>query len=225
MHKIASNGNFMVEANDMGAVRCLAGKVPFVAGPHLNIYNLPTLQWMASLGASRWVMPLEMKRADLALLQGGRPAGLQTEVFAYGRMPLAYSARCFTARHSNLPKDDCGFGCIAHPDGLMLNTREHEEFLVLNGTQTQSARVYNLVDALDDMRALGVDVVRLSPQSQHMAEVIAVFHAARTQTLTPQEALARLQPLMPDEGCNGYWHGRPGLEQAAQARPEPLVQA
>ena len=225
MHKIASNGNFLVEANDMGAVRCLAGKAPFVAGPHLNVYNLPTLQWMASLGASRWVMPLEMKRADLAVLQQGRPADLQTEVFAYGRMPLAYSARCFTARHRNLPKDDCRFSCIDHPDGLMLNTREHEEFLVLNGTQTQSARVYNLVDALDDMRALGVDVVRLSPQAQHTTEVIEVFHAARTQTLAPQEALARLQPLMPDQGCNGYWHGRPGLEQTVQAEPGSVVQA
>ena len=224
MHKIAVNGKFAVEANDMGAVRCLAGKVPFVAGPHLNLYNLPTLQWMASLGASRWVMPLEMKRSDLAVLQQGRPEGLQTEVFGYGRMPLAYSARCFTARHRNLPKDDCRFSCIDHPDGLMLQTREHEEFLILNGTQTQSARVYNLVDELDDMRSLGVDVIRLSPQSQHMSEVIALFHAARTQALTPQQALAQLRPLMPDEGCNGYWHGRPGQEQNA-APAERVAQA
>jgi len=217
MHKIADNGEFAVEANDMGAVQRLAGKLPFVAGPHLNLYNLPTLQWMASLGASRWVMPLEMKQDDLALLQQGRPSGLQTEVFAYGRLPLAYSARCFTARHNNLPKDDCRFSCLQHPDGLLLKTRESEEFLVLNGTQTQSARVYNLVDALDDMQALGVDVVRLSPQPQHMAEVVAVFDAARTQGLAPQEALARLQPLMPAQGCNGYWHGRPGLEQVSLA--------
>ena len=217
MHKIAANGDFLVEANDMGAVQRLAGKLPFVAGPHLNIYNLPSLQWMASLGASRWVMPLEMKKDDLAVLQQGRPDGLQTEVFAYGRMPLAYSARCFTARHRNLPKDDCRFSCLEHPDGLLLNTREREEFLVLNGTQTQSSRVYNLVDTLDDMRALGVDVVRLSPQAQHTADVIALFDAARAQALAPQEALARMQPLMPEQGCNGYWHGRPGLEQATPA--------
>ncbi|WP_066708541.1 U32 family peptidase [Curvibacter delicatus] len=217
MHKIADNGEFAVEANDMGAVQRLAGKLPFVAGPHLNLYNLPTLQWMASLGASRWVMPLEMKQDDLALLQQGRPSGLQTEVFAYGRLPLAYSARCFTARHNNLPKDDCRFSCLQHPDGLLLKTRESEEFLVLNGTQTQSARVYNLVDALDDMQALGVDVIRLSPQPQHMAEVVAVFDAARTQGLALQAALARLQPLMPAQGCNGYWHGRPGLEQVSLA--------
>ncbi|NML86205.1 U32 family peptidase [Polaromonas sp.] len=216
MHKIAENGNFGVEANDMGAVQRLAGKHPFVAGPHLNLYNLPSLQWMASLGARRWVMPLEMKRSDLTVLQQDRPEGLQTEVFAYGRMPLAYSARCFTARQRNLPKDDCRFSCLEHPDGLLLKTRESEEFLVLNGTQTQSSRVYNLVDTLDDIRSMGVDVVRLSPQARHMAEVIALFDAARMKTLAPADAMARLQPLMPGQGCNGYWHGRPGLEQTSE---------
>ena len=219
MHKIAANGNFSVEANDMGAVQRLAGKLPFVAGPHLNIYNLPSLQWMASLGARRWVMPLEMKRSDLAVLQQGRPEGLQTEVFGYGRMPLAYSARCFTARHRNLPKDDCRFSCLEHPDGLLLKTRESEEFLLLNGTQTQSAKVYNLIDTLDDMRALGVDVVRLSPQASHMDAIVALFDQARKQVLAPGEALRRMQPLMQEQGCNGYWHGRPGMEQITETAP------
>ncbi|MEP6965431.1 MAG: U32 family peptidase, partial [Polaromonas sp.] len=113
------------------------------------------------------------------------------------------------------PKDDCRFSCLDHPDGLLLRTRESEEFLVLNGTQTQSSKVYNLVDALDDMRALGVDVVRLSPQASHMAQVVALFDGVRTTALAPGEALARLQPLMPEQGCNGYWHGRPGLEQVS----------
>lgn len=215
MHRITGNGSYTVEANDMGAVQQLAGKLPFVGGPHLNIYNPPTLQWLAGLGAQRWVMPLEMKRDDLAVLQQNRPAGVQTEVFAYGRMPLAYSARCFTARHYNLPKDDCRFSCIQHPDGQLLRTREREEFLVLNGIQTQSARIYNLVDALDEMRSLGVDVLRLSPQSQHMAEVVAVFDAARHGTLPLPEARERLLPLMPAQDCNGYWHGQPGLAQLA----------
>lgn len=217
MHKISGQGDFLVEANDMGAVQCLAGKVPFVAGPHLNVYNLPTLQWMASLGAVRWVMPLEMKRSDLAIIQRDAPKGMLTEVFGYGRMPLAFSARCFTARHRNLPKDDCRFSCLDHPDGLLLKTREQQDFLVLNGTQTQSAKVYNLVDTLDDMQNLRVNVVRLSPQSQHMAEVVAVFDAARHHQLSPQAALQRLQPLMPDQGCNGYWHGQPGLDQVDAA--------
>ncbi len=213
MHKVVNNGQWLVEANDMGAVHRLGGDRPFVAGPHLNIYNLPTLQWMAELGASRWVMPMEMQRSDLALLLQDRPAELQTEVFAYGRMPLAYSARCFTARHRNLPKDDCRFSCMDYPDGLLLKTREQEDFLVLNGTQTQSAKVYNLIDSMDDMRNLGVDLVRLSPQSQHMEQIIRIFDAARAQRLELPQAAAQLLDWMPDHACNGYWHGRPGFDQ------------
>ena len=45
MQKIAANEDFLVEANDMGAVGALAEHKPFVAGPHLNIYNAPSLRW------------------------------------------------------------------------------------------------------------------------------------------------------------------------------------
>lgn len=212
MHKVTANTDWPVEAGDMGAVQRVAGKRPFTGGMHLNIYNLPTLQWLASLGATRWVAPLEMKHEDLAALIQNGPQALQTEVFAYGRMPLAFSARCFTARQRNLPKDDCQFSCLDHPDGLMLKTRESEEFLVLNGIQTQSARVHNLIDELPRMQRMGVAVARISPQSQHMTEVVALFDAVRKGQLSGPEARAQLQPLMPDQSCNGYWHGRPGLE-------------
>ena len=212
MHKIAQDEEFLIEANDMGAVQRLAGKRPFVGGLHLNIYNQPSLEWLAQLGASRWVAPLEMKHEDLsALIRSGRQ-NLQTEVFAYGRMPLAFSARCFTARQRNLPKDDCQFSCMDHPDGLMLKTRESEEFLVLNGIQTQSARVHNLIDELPRMQRMGVAVARISPQAQHTGEIVALFDAVRQGSLAPRDARTQLQPLMPEQSCNGYWHGRPGLD-------------
>lgn len=218
MHKIASQTDFEVEANDMGAVHSLHGhQRGFVGGPHLNLYNGPSLQWMASLGATRWVAPLEMSRADLALMQQARPAGLQTEVFAHGRLPLAFSARCFTARHCNLPKDDCQFRCIEHTDGLMLKTREEAEFLVLNGIQTQSAKVHSLIDAWDDLQALDIDLVRISPQSAHTAEIVALYDGVRRGTLSGEQARAALLPLLPSEDCNGYWHGQPGLQRIAPA--------
>ena len=214
MHKIAAQTDFEVEANDMGAVQSLHSQQrPFVAGPHLNLYNGPSLEWMASLGATRWVAPLEMPRADIALMQQARPGGLQTEVFAHGRLPLAFSARCFTARHCNLPKDDCQFRCMEHPDGLMLKTREDEEFLVLNGIQTQSAKVHSLIDAWDDLLALDIDVVRISPQSQHTAEIVALYDGVRRGALSGQQARTALLPLLPSEDCNGYWQGQPGLQR------------
>lgn len=214
LRKITGNDLYAVEANDMGAVHRLDGRA-FVAGPSLNIYNSPALQFMFRLGAMRWVMPLEMGRSGLAQLQAVRPAGMQTEVFAHGRMPLAFSARCFTARYHNLPKDSCQFVCMNDPDGLLVKTREGKPFLVLNGIQTQSALVYCLINELDAMRELQVDVVRISPQAQHTADIIRLYHAAETGQLAATDAFRQLQPLLPEASCNGYWHDRPGLERVA----------
>jgi len=212
---IAENGEFLVEANDMGAVRLLAGRVRFVAGPHLNVYNPQTLAWLAELGACRWVMPVELGRDALALLQRDRPADVQTEVFAYGRLPLAFSARCFTARHYNLSKDDCQYRCLEHPDGLPLATREGQPFLALNGLQTQSAQVYDLSRALPQMRELGVDVVRLSAQSAYMNGIIEAYHRALEGGLSASDFEAALAAHRPADHCDGYWYGKPGIEHFA----------
>lgn len=212
LRKIADNGNFRVEANDMGAVRLLANKAPFVAGSTLNIYNPQTLDLIAGLGATRWVMPVEMSREALVSVLRERQSKAETEVFAYGRLPLAFSARCFTARHHNLQKDDCQFKCLDYADGLMLKTREGQPFLNLNGIQTQSALVYNLVGELDTLRDAGVNVVRVSPQAQHSGAILRLFRKSMEQRLAPAPALAEIESLMPAASCNGYWHNKPGLD-------------
>jgi collagenase-like PrtC family protease len=212
LRRISGNEKFSVEANEMGAVRLLANKVPFVAGPTLNIYSPQTLDLLAGLGATRWVMPVEMSRAALEPMQQSRRSGLETEVFAYGRLPLAYSARCFTARHHNLQKDDCQFRCLDYENGLSLKTREGQPFLTLNGIQTQSARPYNLIGELENLREAGVDVVRVSPQAYHSGKILHLFRECMEQRLSPTLALAQMEKLMPETPCNGYWHGKPGLD-------------
>lgn len=211
MRRLCGNGRFAVEANDMGAVNLLAGRARFVAGPHLNIYNVGTLTLLAEAGARRWVMPVELGRVLLAPLQAARPVGMETEVFVFGRLPLAFSARCFTARAHNLGKDDCDFRCADYADGMLLTTQEHQPFLVLNGIQTQSAETCNLVHALPELKRLGVDVARLSPQSQGMFDIIDVFRAVADDVLDPAQAQKQLAPCLPYGACNGYWHGQAGM--------------
>lgn len=197
----------------MGAVQCLAKNAAFVAGTHLNIYSGPILELIAGMGAMRWIAPLEMSRDGLMEILRTRPDGIETEVFAYGRMPLAFSARCFTARNRNLPKDACEFSCLAYPDGLLLRTREKQNFLVLNGIQTQSAKVYNLATELKTMRAMGVNLVRISPQSQDTGRVIEMFRDILDERIDGALAMQHMEAWMPDQACNGYWHGKPGLDQ------------
>jgi collagenase-like PrtC family protease len=205
---------FMAEANEWGAVRLLAeaGR-PFVAGPTLNAYNPDTLAMLADMGAKRWVPPVEMPRDMLAAMLGSGtyPTGMETELFAYGRLPLAFSARCFTARHYNLQKDDCQFKCLDHPDGLTLRSREGEDFLTLNGIQTQSAKVMNLAHRLDELRDTGVDVLRLSPQARQMGRVVEVFRALLDGNMATPDATQKLDRFMPGQPCDGYWLGEAGM--------------
>lgn len=219
-----NSGRFMVEANEWGAVRLLAeaGR-PFVAGPTLNAYNPDTLALLADMGARRWVPPVEMPRDMLAAMIGSDiyPKGMETELFGYGRLPLAFSARCFTARHYNLQKDDCQFKCLDHPDGLTLRSREGEDFLTLNGIQTQSAKVMNLAHRLDELKVAGVDVLRLSPQYRHMERVVEVFRALADGNIAPPEATNKLDRLMPGQPCDGYWLGEAGMSYQGTAHPSP----
>ncbi|WP_300454492.1 U32 family peptidase [Accumulibacter sp.] len=196
----------LLEANDLGAVNVAAGR-PFVAGPHLNIYNEETLATFAAYGMRRWVPPLEGGRRLIEALHRSRPAGVATEVFAFGKLPLAFSARCFTARRYHLNKDDCQFKCLEHPEGLTLRTREGQPFLTINGIQTMSAQTYNLLSQLPELRAMGVEVVRLSPQAPAMSAIIAAFDAARHGQAVDVETSGWAREGLVD----GYWFGQAGI--------------
>jgi O2-independent ubiquinone biosynthesis protein UbiV len=208
LRRLVDESGCMVEANDLGAINLVQGK-PFVAGPHLNIYNEATLATYARFGLKRWVPPLEATRSLVDTLHRNKPAEVETEVFVFGKIPLAFSARCFTARHYDLNKDDCQFKCLEHAEGLTLKTREGQEFLTINGIQTMSAQSYNLLHEIPDMLRMGIDAVRISPQKQHLNEIIAAFDAAR-----------RGQSVDVDSGnwnasglVDGYWFGNAGIAQ------------
>ena len=210
--RLCENEEFLVEANDFSAIHYLssAGR-PFITGPSVNIYNHRSLSLLTGLGLTRWVLPVELGLETLGELQAQRPDGVETEVFGYGRLPLAWSARCYTARSENLPKDDCRFKCIDYPDGRLLQTRENEDFLVLNGIQTQSALTHHALDQVADLQALGVDVLRISPQSEHTMDIIDVFDQAR-KGASVQDLHDNLIKLLPNGACNGYLLDRPGMD-------------
>ena len=198
----------MIEANDLGAVNLIQGK-NFVAGPHLNIYNEAALATYARYGMKRWAPPLEATRTLVETLHRSKPTEVETEVFVYGKIPLAFSARCFTARHYDLNKDDCQFKCLDHAEGLTLKTREGQDFLCINGIQTMSAQSYNLLHEIPDMLNMGIDIIRISPQKNHINEIISAFDAARRG-----EAInVNSQDWNPCGLVDGYWFGDAGIVQ------------
>lgn len=212
LKRLCDNGELLVEANDMGAVQFMRErKLPFVAGPALNVYNGHALAEFIDCGMQRWVPPVECSGAlikdsleQLDSLGVKRP---EVELFAYGHLPLAYSARCFTARAEDRPKDDCQFVCQNYPEGIPLLSQENEALFTINGIQTMSAKVNNLLADYPQLVAVGADLLRLSPRAEGMVEVVKAYDAVRQGALPPLAV----------DGCNGYWHGRPGMMSAEEA--------
>ena len=210
LRKLADNGIFSIEANDIGAVHLARGH-SFVAGTHLNIYNTETLDLLSQLGAYRWIPQVEMSGLQIKSILEDTESEIETEIFAYGRLPLALSSRCFTARHYDLPKDDCQFKCLDHPVGLKLKTREAQDFLTLNGIQTQSSSVHCLLNEIDEIKSMGVDILRISPQPTGTGDILNAYHELLNQNIDTQTAQQRLKIHSIDALCNGYWHGTAGM--------------
>lgn len=205
-----SHGGFWIEANDLSAVQlCREKGRPFVAGPTLNVYNHRALAMLGEDGLRRWVPGVEQGRALIGELKeafvADGAAMPELEVIAWGRLPLSFSARCFTARALDVPKDQCGFRCIDYPDGMPLATREGRPFLRINGISVQGEEITDLGPELPELRALGVDILRLYPQAEGMEAVVRHFDAIRAA----QGAPARIGER------NGYWHGEPGMRMPA----------
>lgn len=209
MKKLCDNGDFLVEANDLSAVQIMHDlSMPFVVGSAINCYNLSTLKVLLKQGMTRWVMPVELSGDWLKQLlceadEQGIRSSFECEVFSWGYIPLAYSARCFTARSEDRAKDDCQYCCINYPNGIKMNSREGERVFTLNGIQTMSGYQYNLVNEVNDMRNIGVDIARISADSTLAFDQINEF---KTQLTTPTTI-----PLKKGDECNGYWHQIPGM--------------
>lgn len=195
------NGEFILEANDTSAISALQQKsLPFIAGAAINCYNQHTLTHLIKMGLTRWVMPVELSQNWLSSLLAKSEIlnirqKFETEVFAFGHMPLAWSGRCFTARSENRSKDQCELCCINYPQGRNVFSQEGTQVFVLNGIQTQSGYRYNLINQLPSMQGL-VDIVRLSPQPEGTFTWLNKFKA-NIAGQTPQQ--------LSKTDSNGYW--------------------
>ncbi|TVQ34973.1 MAG: U32 family peptidase [Geminicoccaceae bacterium] len=197
----------LIEANDVSALGHLRGR-PHAIGPMINVYNEGTLAWLASNGARRICLPPELSADSIEQLGS---VAIDREVLAFGRLPLAVSARCYHARSRGLTKNTCQYACDADADGMAVETMEGESFVAVNGMQTLSHACANLLGDVDDLQRRGVRRLRLSPQKVDMVAVAQVFRDRLDGTLAADESLERLEDLAPDlPFTNGFYHHAEG---------------
>ncbi len=203
-----------VELGDLTALAHLPEGAAFSVGPLVNVYNEGTLGWLAARGATRICLPPEVQPGPLAVLAQSSPVPL--EVWGWGRLPLAISARCYHARLHDRAKDNCRFVCDQDPDGRPVDTLDGQRFLAVNGVQTLSAACASAAHALPRLRAAGVAGLRLQPQPEGFVEVCALFRALTEGRIEAAEFDARARPLAPGgRFCDGFLTGTAGVAWSA----------
>lgn len=199
----------LYEANDVSALTGLAGQ-PHAIGPFINVYNEATLAHLVSSGAKRICLPPELPLASVKTL-AAHANGAAIEVFAFGRVPLAISARCYHARILGLSKDSCQFVCAEDGDGRTVETLDHEPFLAINGVQTMSYTYANFVADIPDIVSAGVTGLRLSPHTADMVAVSRIFRETLDGQRDADAAIAALRDIVPNATfSNGFLHGVEG---------------
>ena len=204
----------LAEANDLSALRVLAGK-PHHIGPFVNVYNGATARLLAKRGATRICLGPELPAASIASITAGAPE-IEYEIIAFGRLPLAISARCAHARAKGHSKDNCQFVCGEDPDGLDVDTLDGQPFLSLNGVQTMSRHCQVLLNDLPALSELGLTHLRLSPQDCDMVAVAEIFAEVRDGRVAPEEGIAKLKTVYSAAPySNGFLHGAAGMDWVA----------
>ena len=212
--KELADSDLQIEVNDMSML-AHEDLGPFVAGPFLNIYNDAALRFMASRGADTWCPPVEVSLETIGLAAKANPE-VDIELFAFGRLPLALSSRCYHARAHGVSKDSCQFVCDKDPDGMAVTTLDKDAFLAVNGIQTLSDACQ--VVALDTGHLVeqGITRLRLSPQTADMVSVAKSYRAMLDGSITPHEMEEAVEELpLPGPTCNAYIKGEPGWKHTA----------
>ena len=231
---LAASGDVDIEINDLTMLAYLAPAQGFAVGPLVNVYNEGTLAFLAGRGANHFCVPPELPLASISeLARAAATHGVTAECWAFGRVPLAISGRCYHARIHGLAKDSCQFVCGEDPDGVKVETLDGENFLTINGVQTLSFTYCNLLADLDRLRAVGVTSFRLSPHSCDMVAVAETFRQVLDGLSDAEEATGVLAKLVPEATfSNGFLAGIEGanflrapereLGQVADASPAAI---
>lgn len=151
----------------------------------LNIMNSQSIKELRKLGLQSCTLSFEMNLAQIRDMS----LGLDSQILAYGRLPLMVTENCITRRHGDGCSRD-GKACAGSTNAIVDKTGR--AFPVLREEHCRST-LYNaeklwLADKLDDLEDLGLRWLRLNFTTENSKEIEAVIRAYRIGGAMPDRA-------------------------------------
>lgn len=202
---------FAISANDISAISIAVEKgLEVAAGPHITTYNADDVAFLKKVGVSRVTFPVELPAESIK--HNISKSDIQTELFAHGKVPLAFSWRCYTSRAFGLTSANCEFDCRKFPDGMDIDSIDGEPIFTINGRSILSNKTYTLIGSIDELKSMKVGALRVSPQSKGTAEITRIFSDRINEVIDNSEALARVREISGTALCNGWFKGVAGKD-------------
>ena len=164
--------------------RRVAPRVALHVSTQGSVANAEAARVWHDLGAVRVVCAREMSLDDIARMREDMPADMELEAFAHGAMCMAVSGRCLissylTGRSGN--RGHCTQPC-RWSYTLEEEKRPGEHFPIEEdgrGTFILNAKDLNMLSHLDELRAAGVDSIKIEGRNKKAFYVASVVNAYR----------------------------------------------
>ncbi len=165
----------VIEVNNLGFLAFIKKQVPhkkFLMGPTCSLYNTHDFEIARDWGSESAVSPFDLleETVETLLVKNILPL----EVPVYGRFPLAFSWRCYTALFFSKRQGDCELICRTKTD-LSLKNLEGEVAFVVNGNLIESGRTICLFEQGKKLAELGAAFGRLYAGPGEAARVAELF--------------------------------------------------
>jgi putative protease len=217
LQAIDAAGADAVLVSDLGALRLARENAPHMAihvSTQASVSNAQSALVWHELGASRIVCAREMSLESIASMRRALPAEVELEAFVHGAMCMAISGRCLISDY--LTGRSAVSGHCTQPCrwsyALQEEKRPGEFFPVeedARGSYIMNAKDLNMLAHLDDLRAAGIDSVKIEGRNKKAFYVATVVNAYR-QVLDgadPAEFAAELQTVSHRPYSTGFYYG------------------
>lgn len=173
---------------DVGAMALVAQHAPHVAlhvSTQASVMSATAAEQYARLGARRIVLAREMSLSQIAELRRRLSREVELEVFAHGSLCMAYSGRCLLSAEMMGAERSPSFGACAQPCrwGWSLVEERSGKTIPLEqderGSYLLSSTDLCLIEHLDELRAAGVDALKLEGRAKGSYYTACVTNAYR----------------------------------------------
>ena len=219
METLEQIGADAVIVSDLAAIELAREVAPNVAihvSTQSSVVNAASARIYHAMGAKRIVLARECTLQEIAAIRDAIPAGLELEAFVHGAMCIAYSGRCLISAY--LVGRDANRGNCTQPCrwkwSLQEETRPGEFFPVEEDGKNSfilSSTDLNMLQHLDELRAAGVDSIKVEGRVKGAYYVATIVNAYR-QVLDgakPSNLASELDTVSHRPYSTGFFYGTP----------------